>query len=387
MRPAQRFWHRFCYTPRMSIQHISSGHVAREQVAAAPLRLAAGSKSEYRCYLADQMRPLICALMLGALLVYGISVGAGIMLHATKQLPLWLRLAPMAPLLLLALVAPHARRPRVLSALMLTCVLLLEAGINLNGVGHIQGAPRVIPGLLLPVVCSMVWLARWDFAAGMVLCAMGPLPILLLGSSGNAEIVQYSVYMAVSVMMATVLRAFMARILREQFRLEQQLRAQANTDGLTGLLLRNRFLELAQQALDEARQSSQPLCLAFLDVDHFKPLNDDHGHAAGDVALAGLSAALRGKMRQHDLIGRIGGEEFAVLLPGLDLPHAVLRAEALREAAHTVSRPNGRLTISVGLAQYVAGQDHVASLIARADQAMRRAKQGGRDRVITAVGA
>lgn len=365
----------------MQILHSSSDYPTSDASVATPIHRADFTVGEYRNYLTEQMRPLIGALMVGALLVYGIGVTTSMMLHATQQLPLWLRLAPIGPLLLLALAIPHVRRPGVLSTLTLVCVLVLEIGINLNGIGHIAGAPRVIPGLLLPVVCSMVWLARWDFTLAMVLCAMGPLPTVLLGSSSSVEIVQYAVYMAISVAMATVMRAFTARILREQFRLEQQLRAQAHTDGLTGLLLRNRFLELTRQALADAQQGDEPLCLAFLDVDHFKPLNDNYGHAAGDAVLVGLSAALRGQMRPHDLIGRIGGEEFAVVLPGLDLENAVLRAEVLRQAARTVSRPDGPLTISIGLAQFVPGQDHVASLIARADQAMRRAKLSGRDRI------
>ena len=365
----------------MSISHIRRGDQTNDATAAAPRTHSDFPAREYQHYLADQMRPLICALMIGALLVYALGVAASIMLHATQQLPLWLRMAPLGPLLLLAMVTPHVRQPWVLSTLTLACVLLLEVGISLNGIGHIHGAPRVIPGLLLPVVCSMVWLARWDFALAMVLCALGPLPTLLLGPSSSVEVVQYSVYMAISVIMATVLRAFMARILREQFRLEQQLRVQAHTDGLTGLLLRNRFLELAQHALDDARKCHQPLCVAFLDADQFKAINDTYGHAAGDAVLVGLSTALTRQMRKHDLIGRIGGEEFAVLLPGMDLERATVRSEQLRLAAHAVPRPDGRLTISIGLAQYRPDQDDIATMMARADQAMRNAKQSGRDRV------
>jgi diguanylate cyclase (GGDEF)-like protein len=366
----------------MSTSPTPRGCRTSDATAAAPRQHSDFAAREYQHYLADQMRPLIGALMIGALLVYVICVAAIIMLHATHQLPLWLRMAPLGPLLLLALVTPHTRRPWVLSTLTLACVVLLEVGINLNGVGHIEGAAWITPGLLLPVVCSMVWLARWDFLLAMALCALGPLPILLLGSSSSVEVVQYSVYMVISVMMATVLRTFMARILREQFRLEQRLRAQAHTDGLTGLLLRNRFLELAQNALDDARNSHQPLCVAFLDADHFKPINDNYGHAAGDAVLVGLSAALNQQMRKHDLIGRIGGEEFAVLLPGMDLERAIVRGELLRLAAHAVPRPDGRLTISIGLAQYLPDQDDIATMMARADQAMRNAKRGGRDRVV-----
>ena len=371
----------------MSIPLLSpEAPTADRNAAANPVR-PAFAQDEYRRYLAGQMQPLIRALMVVALLAYGIGVALSALLHATQELPVWLRLAPMAPLLMIIIATAHARQPWVLSSLTLGCLLMLEVGINLSGAGHIVGASRVIPGLLLPVVCSMVWLGRWDFAVAMVLCAIGPLPALLSGSASNVMIIQYSVYMTISIVMATVLRTFMTRTLRAQFRLEQKLRIQATTDGLTGLLSRNRFLDLAEQALQEAEQQQQPLCLAFLDVDHFKPLNDNFGHAAGDAALTGLSTILRAQMRRDDLIGRIGGEEFAVLLPGIDLQRATVRADELREAAHAVSRPDGRLTISIGLAQFNPGQDHVASLMARADRAMRYAKLSGRDCVITAADA
>ena len=344
--------------------------------------------AQYRQYLADQMRPMIRALLLMAALVYGIGVAATGYLRATpEQLPLWLRLAPIPPLVLVALATRYARKPLWLSLLTLSCILLLEIGINLNGIGYVQGQPRVIPGLLLPVVSSIIWLARWDFIVAMLLCALGPLPRLLMERADHVQLVQFLVYMTIAVAMAAVLRAFMTRTLFERYRMEQQLRDQAHTDGLTGLLRRNRFLELAREAMAEARAQRRPVCLVFLDVDHFKPLNDDHGHAAGDAALASLAIALRAQTRHGDLIGRIGGEEFALLLPGMDLLQAISRAEQLRTAAHSVKRPGGHLTISLGLAKGGGEQDDIENLMARADQAMRHAKRSGRDRLVTAAAA
>jgi diguanylate cyclase (GGDEF)-like protein len=176
----------------------------------------------------------------------------------------------------------------------------------------------------------------------------------------------------------------MARTLFEQFRLERQLREQANTDGLTGLLLRNRFLELARLVLRDAHRQQKPACGLFLDADHFKQLNDDHGHAAGDAALIALAAILRAQMRESDLIGRIGGEEFALLLPGLDMRQASSRAEQLRLAVHAVQRPDGPLTVSIGIAECLHVNEDIEALLARADQAMRRAKIEGRDRAVSA---
>jgi diguanylate cyclase (GGDEF)-like protein len=320
------------------------------------------------------------ALMLVAVAAYLVATGVSAFVSASS-LPVAWRLAPALPLLLVAAATGRVRSPLALSLLTLLCVLLLEIGINLNGLGRAQGLPWVLPGgLLIPVTSSVIWPGRRDFLAAMTLCALGPLPMILLGDDGSgARIFQYTVYMAVAIGLSAVLRTFMTRTLFAQFRLERQLREQVNTDGLTGLLLRNRFLELAQDRLADAQL---PTCMLYLDADHFKRLNDEHGHAAGDAALVAMASALRAQTRPSDLIGRIGGEEFALLLPGLDMRQASERAERLRMAIHTVQRPDGPLTVSIGIAECSYPGETIGSLLARADQAMRQAKRGGRDRVV-----
>ncbi|WP_426701750.1 GGDEF domain-containing protein [Rhodanobacter sp. Col0626] len=341
-------------------------------------------RREYARYLARQMGPMIHALMLMATLSYTVAIIASSFVRPSS-VPLLLRLAPLPLLVMVASAAKYVRRPRLLSLLALSCVLLLEIGINLNGIGRLHGQPWVLPGLLLPVVSSVIWLGRWDFAVAMALCAFGPLPMLLLGGADGVQIFQYFVYMAISISLAAVLRSFMASTLFAQFRLERQLREQASTDGLTGLLMRNRFLELARLALAKLQRQQQSVCILFLDADHFKRINDDHGHAAGDAALVALAATLHAQMRQGDLIGRIGGEEFALLLPGLDLQHAGARAERLRLAVHEIQRPDGPLTISIGIAECRRPDEPLETLLARADQAMRQAKRDGRDRIVSAI--
>jgi diguanylate cyclase (GGDEF)-like protein len=341
------------------------------------------ARHEYRQYMAQQMGPMVHALMLVAVAAYLVAACVSALVSASS-LPFVLRMAPVLPLLAVAMITRRVRSPLTLSLVTLSCVLLLEIGINLNGLGRAQGLLWVLPGgLLIPVTSSVIWPGRWDFLAAMTLCALGPLPMILLGDDGNGmRIIQYSVYMAVAIGLSAVLRAFMTRTLHAQFRLERQLREQANTDGLTGLLLRNRFLELAQEKLASAQL---PTCMLYLDADHFKRLNDDHGHAAGDDALMAMAAALRAQTRPNDLIGRIGGEEFALLLPGLDMRQAAERAERLRLAIHSVRRPDGPLTVSIGIAQCSYPGESIGSLLARADQAMRQAKRNGRDRVVKVV--
>jgi diguanylate cyclase len=338
------------------------------------------ARGEYRQYMAQQMGPMVHALMLVAVAAYLVAASVSALVSASS-LPLWLRMAPALPLVLVAILTRRVRSPLTLSLLTLSCVLLLEIGINLNGLSRAQGLPWVLPGgLLIPVTSSVIWPGRWDFIAAMTLCALGPLPMILLGDDGTGmRVIQYAVYMAVAIGLSAVLRAFMTRTLYAQFRLERQLREQVNTDGLTGLLLRNRFLELAQQRLAQAQL---PTCMLYLDADHFKRLNDEHGHAAGDDALVALAAAMRAQTRPDDLIGRIGGEEFALLLPGLDMRQAAERAERLRLAIHSVQRPDGPLTVSIGIAECSFPGEAIGSLLARADQAMRQAKRSGRDRVV-----
>jgi diguanylate cyclase (GGDEF)-like protein len=344
----------------------------------------ASSQRDYQKYLARRMGPMIHALMLVATVVYLVAVLATTWLQL-PPLPWWLRATPLLPLLLVALSMRRVHTPESLSALTLLFVVLLEFGINLNHGGYQHRPTLILPGLLLPVVSSVIWLRTRDFIAGMLVCTLGPLPMLLIGNSDRVQIIQYLVYMAIAVVLATVLRTFMTRTLYEQFRLERRLREQANTDGLTGLLLRNRFLQLARLALADVRHRNVPACVLYLDADHFKPLNDAFGHAAGDAALVSLADTMRMQTRPGDLIGRIGGEEFAMLLPGLTLAQATQRAEQLRLAVHTVCRPDGRMSVSIGVAERRTGDEAIEAMLVRADRAMQQAKSAGRDRVISAL--
>ena len=345
---------------------------------------SAEQRAQHARYLAARMAPMIRALLLMAVVLYLFATITRTILGIAPTALGW-RLALAAPLALIALAARRTQRPVPLSLLGLACLLLLEVGISLNTLGLAPGQPWVMPGLLLPVASSVIWPGRWDFIAAMTLCALGPVPMLVLGQVDTMHASQYMVSMAVAIAVSAVLRAFMARTLIEQFHLEQRLREQANTDGLTGLLQRNRFLELAHSALAAASSRQQTASMLYVDADHFKQINDGYGHAAGDEVLLALAKALRAHSRPADLIGRIGGEEFALLLPGIGLRQASARAEQLRLAAREIQRPDGPLTVSIGIAE-CRREDcaDVDALLARADQAMRQAKTNGRDRAVNA---
>lgn len=170
--------------------------------------------------------------------------------------------------------------------------------------------------------------------------------------------------------------------------LREQLRSQAIHDQLTGLYNR-RFLEDAlSRETGRAMRNGEPVAVAILDVDHFKRVNDTHGHEAGDAVLRELGSVLLKTIRKTDIVGRFGGEEFLVLLPGADVEVAKARALGVLEAvrAMQVAIPNGppltRITASIGLAVMPLHVANGAALVAAADAALYQAKGQGRDRVV-----
>jgi diguanylate cyclase (GGDEF)-like protein len=167
---------------------------------------------------------------------------------------------------------------------------------------------------------------------------------------------------------------------------EREHRRGAVMDPLTGLLNRSalaqRFDELEQQA---HQHGDAPLGFLIADIDHFKAVNDEYGHPAGDAVLKDAAYEMRKALRAFDLIYRVGGEEFVVLLPGADLAKTVEVGECLR-AAVAEAAPNGiRVTLSAGAAAATGRDVRFAELYAEADAALLRAKRGGRDRVEAAA--
>lgn len=161
----------------------------------------------------------------------------------------------------------------------------------------------------------------------------------------------------------------------------------ALTDPLTGLANRRAFLQALEAEISRVERHGRPASLLFLDLDHFKKVNDTHGHAVGDEVLAAFSQVLRRGSRRGDLAGRIGGEEFAVLLPATGLAPGTLVAERIRRS--TEARPLGRtapspVTVSVGVASTEGGATpgEAGDLLRRADEALYRAKSEGRNRVV-----
>lgn len=172
---------------------------------------------------------------------------------------------------------------------------------------------------------------------------------------------------------------------------EERLRRLSITDPLTGAFNRRHFFEVAEQEVTRARRYGRPIGLLALDIDHFKRINDTHGHAVGDEALRLFTESCRGILRTNDLLGRMGGEEFAVLLPETDTDGARLVAERIRRRTAELAVPAGtatvRVTVSIGIASCQAGERSVDAMLSCADEALYLAKAAGRNRVIAAPDA
>jgi diguanylate cyclase (GGDEF)-like protein len=162
------------------------------------------------------------------------------------------------------------------------------------------------------------------------------------------------------------------------------MRRLATVDGLTGMLNRRAFFERADSARLLALRLRKPIALLMMDIDHFKQLNDGYGHGCGDEALKMFADTARGTLREHDVMGRLGGEEFALALPGTALEGALEAAERLRiavtEAPVIECAPGYRMTVSIGVVM-IDGFEELTAALARADHALYAAKTSGRNRV------
>ena len=173
-------------------------------------------------------------------------------------------------------------------------------------------------------------------------------------------------------------KALLLRDVTENRRLLEQLERQAHTDPLTGLLNRRQLDAEAGRLILLARRTATPLSLAVVDVDNFKTINDTHGHHAGDKALRQVAGLLVERLRGTDIVGRVGGDEFVVLLPATAAADATTLMDELRETFQV----EGGLTLSIGVAETSANHPDLTALLAAADERLYEAKRSGRNRVV-----
>ncbi|EMG38059.1 diguanylate cyclase (GGDEF) domain-containing protein [Desulfocurvibacter africanus PCS] len=189
---------------------------------------------------------------------------------------------------------------------------------------------------------------------------------------------------AASMLLLALVLLYLRRLRMQIAQAQDLCELLANTDVLTGVPNRRQLMARLEEELARAMRTGQPLACALMDVDHFKRVNDTHGHQKGDTVLKALARIARETVRGYDVVGRFGGEEFLLVLPGTDSEHAVELAERVRLAVQdrlaTETGLPSVVTISLGVATLRPG-DNVESLVKRADDALYRAKEKGRNRV------
>jgi diguanylate cyclase (GGDEF)-like protein len=203
-----------------------------------------------------------------------------------------------------------------------------------------------------------------------------------LVAGGKASVLNADTQRTLEVMAIQVAQA----ILRAQ--LFEQMERMATTDGLTGLLNHRAFQTRAEEVLAQAKRYGRKCSIILGDIDHFKAVNDTHGHPTGDVVLKGVALLLTQQARDSDVVARYGGEEFAIIMPETDGAGAKAIAERIREAvmrqAFKVDSGQIRVTISLGIATFIDDGADKQAWIDAADQALYHAKRRGRNQSLAA---
>jgi len=316
-----------------------------------------------------------------------------------------------AAVTVLAVLLPHSPRANVDAFWIMAVGVAAAAAVLLATAGRVPVGFYVAAMLLASVTITLalyfngerlggpsagnevlyVWVALYSgyFFSRRVLAAqlaaLGGLyaGALALNHAGSVGPTRWLITMGMVCTAATLVHVLR---LRNQ-RLVEQLHVAARTDTLTGLPNRQGFDELLERELARARRSGGRTSLIVADLDRFKDINDGFGHPAGDAALRGVGALARDVGRGSDVMARIGGDEFAAVLPDTGADGALAYVEQLRDAVTGLSDPGGRaLTMSFGIVEAEAGEVSATALVHAADQALYRAKRLGKNQSIVTRG-
>ena len=229
------------------------------------------------------------------------------------------------------------------------------------------------------------------FMAAVSSLAVTLVAVGLLNHRGFDLQTDIAAYLAVGVALVVTLPFawFLIDLLLRVHRDEQEMRSLASFDSLTGLLSRHAFFDNANNYVSLAKREKKPFSALIIDLDHFKLINDRYGHPAGDAVLKLFADVVNSVARRSDIIGRLGGEEFAMVLPNTTSSEAQEFSERLHHAINqAVLKFNGsaiRYTVSIGLDEFDndSAEDSIDDLLARADLALYQAKQAGRNQTAT----
>ncbi|WP_353662889.1 GGDEF domain-containing protein [Hydrogenimonas sp. SS33] len=219
----------------------------------------------------------------------------------------------------------------------------------------------------------------------IVLAALLPHIMALTGMAPGFEHLHYAVLIWPAAALAMLIQYFYALEYRQRYNLKKRLETLSYTDTLSGLYNRRYFMQFMQKELKRFERHGKPFSFLMIDIDHFKKINDTFGHPVGDTVIQAVSALLRREIREMDFAARIGGEEFAVVLPETGNMMALDVADRIRRTAENfkLSTPTHeavRFKLSIGIASAKRGYD-ISDLMRAADTALYEAKKRGRNRV------
>jgi diguanylate cyclase (GGDEF)-like protein len=272
---------------------------------------------------------------------------------------------------------------RTQAMVMYVAIYALQASV-----GWALGADSALqlPGLLIVMFFSMMALPRAiDASVNVVLGALS-VPLVLPRAPHPADVIYALAHFATVIAVVWVACALLERMSAQSFVYSGRLRREASTDALTGLHNRREFEAGMVREMERARRMSVPLSLAIIDIDFFKRINDRYGHDAGDAVLREVAQCLQSHIRKSDLLARIGGEEFALVMLGTQPPGAWVVLERLRLAVAALRMPAAAevvtCTISMGVTDRLETDLDWPMLYKRADLALYAAKEAGRNRVM-----
>lgn len=343
------------------------------------------SEDAYREQTLRRLQATAVEMGVTAVLGSALALLARLLIPTPEYIGLRVLLLPLTALFAYLIV--RAPSVRLYGAACMATITTVSLNSYLGALGTDQPLIYFLPAATIVVLAtSFFWITLGQWIGGTLACYAFFLPFVLDPSASRTDTVFCVLFALMAVLTSFVSHLRMQDYQRRAFDQECRLARLSVTDTLTGALSRAEFLLQAGKAAGRARATGTPLTLLYLDIDHFKRLNDGHGHAAGDAVLRGMSDVLQRALRDGDVFGRLGGEEFCVLLPGQREADARALADRLRTLLAAVPRPDGPLTVSAGVAAMQGGES-VLQTLHRADLAMLRAKQAGRDTVCVAEDA
>jgi diguanylate cyclase (GGDEF)-like protein len=291
----------------------------------------------------------------------------------------------------LALYFFSRRRDTAARLNLLNLLASLIAGVGISVVLAMlpHGFDFGVAGLNMVIFAAVALTPSWrqTFNGGLVITLVAN-ALLVLTSQGWFSFAQLNIYLVPSLALASLLSYFLEARHMRAFALEAELERRATTDVLTGVANRRHFTETAEREINRARRYGNKLSVLMLDIDHFKKVNDTYGHAVGDEVLKILPGVVQPLLRKLDFMGRLGGEEFAVVLVETDGDGAAVVAERLRKGLQAVEvRALGvhlHFTVSIGCTEVRVNEqaEDLKRALERADEALYKAKESGRNRVV-----